>query len=216
MEFLHVILSSWMTPDFFNCVPINMNYCWEWFCLSCLAKGHTKDKSLICQFSFLYTLLKWYTREYLLAKRLHPSPAIGGFTAHKLVFLASLQNSFVERRDMSLLQVILRKWHRSSKGKCESSPSLSVESFKNSSIPSDVIGIVTLGIDTTKAITDVWVLLTVVPNSYNVIALPRCLCGSSMNEVLQTHSCASYVDGSPRSDQLFLCMVLFTGCSSVS
>lgn len=38
------------------------------------------------------------------------------------------------------------------------------ESFKIHSIPTDVIGITTLGVNTIKTIIAVWVLLTVVPN----------------------------------------------------
>lgn len=82
MEFLLVILSSWITPDlfesylysdFFNYIPISMKYCWKWPCLSCSAKRNAEDRSLICQFSFLYTVhfpvscilpfLKGYTPE---------------------------------------------------------------------------------------------------------------------------------------------------------
>lgn len=44
----------------------------------------------------IYSSKGVHPRDYLLAQRLQPFPAIGGFTAQKVVFLASLQNSFVE------------------------------------------------------------------------------------------------------------------------
>lgn len=52
-----------MTPGVCKYIPINMDCCWEWSRLSCLAKRREEDRSFICQFSFFYALLKGYTPE---------------------------------------------------------------------------------------------------------------------------------------------------------
>lgn len=86
------------------------------------------------------------------------------------------------------------------------------KSLSGISIPTDVIGVVTLGIDTIKTMPDV----SVVPHSYSVmksgflvgvhLCTTQALCVSSMDGVLQTHSCARCVGSRQSSDELFLCL----------
>lgn len=110
-----------------------MNCCWVWSCLSCLAKRHEEDRSLSCQFSFFYTLLKGYTPEGIYKHSICLIPQLVGLLHRNLSFLTTLQTALWRGELLAVLQVILHEWQKSCTGKCEGFPSFFVEerSFRN-------------------------------------------------------------------------------------
>lgn len=140
-----------MTSDFFS---------WTY-------EGQKFDLSVLFP---VYTAKRIHLRDYLLAQRLHPSPSIGGVTAQTCISGFSAKHFCWEERDFPppahtawVTKVFYRQVRQFSFTSCTE------ESFKNQSLPTDAIGIITLGIDTIKTVIVVWVLLTAVPNSYNVM-----------------------------------------------